>query len=875
MADPDNTIPIGADPDVNSIPELCAAIVAAIGTVDPVSEQDIRDLLNDALENVPPGQVQQVIDCLVLAGLITEIQINTFIDSAEDGNGNPVGNESSTTSDSITFTFSAVNNSTNAGFFCSIDGGEAELCNSGSITYTGLEIGVEHIFRVSAFIPEGQFDTTPATWVWTIEEEIDTIIDSAEDGNGNPVGNESSTTSDSITFTFSAVNNSTNAGFFCSIDGGEAELCNSGSITYTGLEIGVEHIFRVSAFIPEGQFDTTPATWVWTIEEEIDTIIDSAEDGNGNPVGNESSTTSDSITFTFSAVNNSTNAGFFCSIDGGEAELCNSGSITYTGLEIGVEHIFRVSAFIPEGQFDTTPATWVWTIEEEIDTIIDSAEDGNGNPVGNESSTTSDSITFTFSAVNNSTNAGFLCSIDGGEAELCNSGSITYTGLEIGVEHIFRVSAFIPEGQFDTTPATWVWTIEEEIDTIIDSAEDGNGNPVGNESSTTSDSITFTFSAVNNSTNAGFLCSIDGGEAELCNSGSITYTGLEIGVEHIFRVSAFIPEGQFDTTPATWVWTIEEEIDTIIDSAEDGNGNPVGNESSTTSDSITFTFSAVNNSTNAGFVCSIDGGEAELCNSGSITYTGLEIGVEHIFRVSAFIPEGQFDTTPATWVWTIEEEIDTIIDSAEDGNGNPVGNESSTTSDSITFTFSAVNNSTNAGFVCSIDGGEAELCNSGSITYTGLEIGVEHIFRVSAFIPEGQFDTTPATWVWTIEEEIVVDTILDAIDGNDDTITNEDSTTSNDIEFTFSGSATNVDDEDIDDRGFVCELDEEPVDDCGEPVTGVNPFTGTEEFNNLDPGEHTFTVVAFVIVNGLPILDLTPASITWTIEEDDDNPPAS
>ena len=690
--------------------------------------------------------------------IILEEPLDTRIDSAEDGNGNPVGNESSTTSDSITFTFSAVNNSTNAEFFCSIDGEEAELCNSGSITYTGLEIGVEHIFRVSAFT-ESQFDTTPATWVWTIEEEIDTIIDSAEDGNGNPVGNESSTTSDSITFTFSAVNNSTNAEFFCSIDGEEAELCNSGSITYTGLEIGVEHIFRVSAFT-ESQFDTTPATWVWTIEEEIDTIIDSAEDGNGNPVGNESSTTSDSITFTFSAVNNSTNAEFFCSIDGEEAELCNSGSITYTGLEIGVEHIFRVSAFT-ESQFDTTPATWVWTIEEEIDTIIDSAEDGNGNPVGNESSTTSDSITFTFSAVNNSTNAEFFCSIDGEEAELCNSGSITYTGLEIGVEHIFRVSAFT-ESQFDTTPATWVWTIEEEIDTIIDSAEDGNGNPVGNESSTTSDSITFTFSAVNNSTNAEFFCSIDGEEAELCNSGSITYTGLEIGVEHIFRVSAFT-ESQFDTTPATWVWTIEEEIDTIIDSAEDGNGNPVGNESSTTSDSITFTFSAVNNSTNAEFFCSIDGEEAELCNSGSITYTGLEIGVEHIFRVSAFT-ESQFDTTPATWVWTIEEEIDTIIDSAEDGNGNPVGNESSTTSDSITFTFSAVNNSTNAEFFCSIDGEEAELCNSGSITYTGLEIGVEHIFRVSAFT-ESQFDTTPATWVWTIEEEI--DTIIDSReDGN-------------------------------------------------------------------------------------------------------------
>ena len=84
-----------------------------------------------------------------------------------------------------------------------------------------------------------------------------------------------------------------------------------------------------------------------------------------------------------------------------------------------------------------------------------------------------------------------------------------------------------------------------------------------------SDSITFTFSAVNNSTNAGFLCSIDNNEAEDCSEGFITYEGLEIGEEHTFRVSAYIPdggEGDFDTTPATWVWNVipEEPLDTII-----------------------------------------------------------------------------------------------------------------------------------------------------------------------------------------------------------------------------------------------------------------------------------------------------------------------
>ena len=502
--------------------------------------------------------------------------------------------------------------------------------------------------------------------------------------------------------------------------------------------------------------------------------------------------------------------GFRCYLDGGDpfstcsTNLMNfSGSKEYNNLAPG-PHFLLVKAYViiqtdSGNQFieDETPARFDWIIlEQPLDTRIDSSIDGNEDPVGNETTTTSDSITFTFSAVNNSTNAGFLCSIDNNEAEDCSEGFITYEGLEIGEEHIFRVSAYIPEGEFDTTPATWVWNVipEEPLDTVITSAEDGNEDPVGNETTTTSDSITFTFSAVNNSTNAGFLCSIDNNEAEDCSEGFITYEGLEIGEEHIFRVSAYIPEGEFDTTPATWVWNVipEEPLDTVITSAEDGNEDPVGNETTTTSDSITFTFSAVNNSTNAGFLCSIDNNEAEDCSEGFITYEGLEIGEEHIFRVSAYIPEGEFDTTPATWVWNVipEEPLDTVITSAEDGNEDPVGNETTTTSDSITFTFSAVNNSTNAGFLCSIDNNEAEDCSEGFITYEGLEIGEEHIFRVSAYIPEGEFDTTPATWVWTIEEEdIVVDTTLNAIDGNDDPITNGDSTTSNDIEFTFSGAA--------------------------------------------------------------------------------------
>jgi hypothetical protein len=72
LANPANIVPIGNDPDVDNRDELCEAIDQADGGPNQVTEQDIRDLLDDALENPPPGQVQQVIDCLLDAGVITE-----------------------------------------------------------------------------------------------------------------------------------------------------------------------------------------------------------------------------------------------------------------------------------------------------------------------------------------------------------------------------------------------------------------------------------------------------------------------------------------------------------------------------------------------------------------------------------------------------------------------------------------------------------------------------------------------------------------------------------------------------------------------------------------------------------------------------------
>ena len=156
-------------------------------------------------------------------------------------------------------------------------------------------------------------------------------------------------------------------------------------------------------------------------------------------------------------------------------------------------------------------------------------------------------------------------------------------------------------------------------------------------------------------------------------------------------------------------------------------------------------------------------------------------------------------------------------------------------------------------------------CNEGFITYEGLEIGEEHIFRVNALHTESQFDTTPATWVWTVED-IVVNTSIDSQeDGNGDQVDNFGSTTSNDITFEFSGTTN---DDDVIERGFICELDEEVIE-CTDDTSEF--FTSSEEFNNLPEGTHTFTVTAFVVIfdgeTPTTIEDQTPETFTWTIED--------
>ncbi len=275
------------------------------------------------------------------------------------------------------------------------------------------------------------------------------------------------------------------------------------------------------------------------------------------------------------------------------------------------------------------------------------------------------------------------------------------------------------------------------------------------------------------------------------------------------------------------------------------------------------------------FDCTDDTGESF---TSSEEFFNLPPGT-HSFTVRAFVQVSEEvrieDQTPETFTWTIVPiVVETSIDSAIDGNEDPVENLSSTTSNDIEFEFSGATNAPqfiDRGFVCVLDDGETFECTddtgesfTSSEEFFNLPPGI-HSFTVRAFVEVSKevriYDQTPETFTWTIVPIVVETSIDSAIDGNEDPVENLSSTTSNDIEFEFSG-ATNA--PQFIDRGFECVLDDGETFDCTDD-TGES-FTSSEEFFNLPPGTHSFTVRAFVQVSEeVRIVDPTPETFTWTI----------
>lgn len=345
------------------------------------------------------------------------------------------------------------------------------------------------------------------------------------------------------------------------------------------------------------------------------------------------------------------------------------------------------------------------------DTVAPNTTISSG-PSGAVSST---SATFGFAASEDGST--FACSLDGAAYTACSSPR-SLTGLANGT-HTFRVRATDPAGNTDATPATRTWT--------VDTLPPNTSITAGPSGWSTSAAASFSFAATE--PGATFQCSLDGSSYTYCASPS-SYTVLPDGV-HTFRVRAKDAAGNQDATPAERIWTIDTVVpDTDIDG---GTMGPMPYPEAT------FPFSSPDPA--ARFECSLDAAAYTACIS-PMKYTGLADG-PHTFFVQAIDPAGNVDATPAWREWS----VDTVPPETAILSGPPSTTESTT----ATFIFDAAGEDGTT-FACSLDA--TDPIASGVECYaphehTGLEPG-SHTFAVYAIDQSGNYDSTPATYTWTV-----------------------------------------------------------------------------------------------------------------------------
>src|SRR5207248_2568264 len=149
-----------------------------------------------------------------------------------------------------------------------------------------------------------------------------------------------------------------------------------------------------------------------------------------------------------------------------------------------------------------------------------------------------------------------------------------------------------------------------------------------------------------------------------------------------------------------------------------------------------FTFTATQSGST--FECNLDGAGFSSCPSPK-SYSGVADGA-HTFQVRAIDPAGNADGSPDSYSWTIDATPpDTSI-----GPSQPAA---LTTVTGATFDFSS--NEAGSTFECRLDGGSSSSCTTPR-TYSGLADG-SHIFEVRATDQAGNVDTSPAAYIWQID----------------------------------------------------------------------------------------------------------------------------
>jgi hypothetical protein len=212
---------------------------------------------------------------------------------------------------------------------------------------------------------------------------------------------------------------------------------------------------------------------------------------------------------------------------------------------------------------------------------------------------------------------------------------------------------------------------------------------------------------------------------------------------------------------------------------------------------------------------------------------GVQITRNHYFRFHHFHP-GSNPTPPPADTTAPQTSI----------TSEP---SSPTTATSASFAFSS--SEPGSSFECKVDGASWGSCATPK-AYTGVAVG-SHQFSVRATDAAQNVDTTPATDSWTVK---VVTPPPDTTPPQT-SITNGpgSTTTATSASFSFSSSEAG--------SSFECKLDNAVWSACATP----------EEYSGVSVGSHKFSVRA---IDSAENVDATPATQSWTVEEEVVTPPA-
>jgi CSLREA domain-containing protein len=742
---------------------------------------------------------------------------------------------------SATFVFSA--NEPVTTFMCSLDGSTPQPCTSPK-EYPFLHPGL-HRFEVVGLSPlmfdqYGQpidplFDPIPAIYEWT-------IVDLAPPDTTIMYGPAATTGSTTAYFGFSS--DDPTAIVECSLNGAGFSSCETPT-EFADLLPG-SYTLVARAVDLAGNVDPTPETYNWTIVELAPNTPVGANVTVELPLPNGGGT----ATLTFFEVA-ATGVTTLDELNG--APPLPAGYVLAGGRYYDISTTADYSEpatlcipFDPQAfpnqavrllHFDGSMWIDVTTLSDPAGMVCGQPEGfspfalaaGSGiAPLasiisGPPNPSNSGAATFTFWA--DVPDSLVLCSIDGLPFAPCTS-PVTYYYLETG-DHEFMVQAVGPDGQMQLIPSLYEWEIVLGPDTVPPDTTITLGAPA----LTVNYISNFEFAGTDDQTapiDLEFECSLDGGLFEGCEPPEQIEV-LTAGA-HTLAVRAIDLAGNADPTPATHNWT-------VVDMSAPDTSIELGPDSETELTSATFEFigEEPDGTPVTAFDCSLDNADFAACTSPHAV-TGLSSG-PHVFQVRAVDPAGVVDPTPDFYEWLIIGPADTTPPDTFIVAGPPIGNSGP----DVIFGFAS--NEPVETYECSLDGGPYETCEA-VYELLGLAQG-QHTLLVRAIdiaeIPN--VDPSPASYTWTTLGE--PDTTI--LSGPTDPSASYSAT------FAFSSDQAGA--------TFQCSVDGSPYVPCTSPFI-AGPL--------VEEGTHDFEVRAvnqFVNIDGEQIVDLTPATYEWTIQD--------